>query len=336
MEFFLKQHSYNSVVLQNYNDYSRKVVFQRKYNQKAVLAKACPTSKAGVKFLLNTQLELDVAMIPLLINVLRTQVSSGPEREVFIVVGTSTNWKKEEERVVLRSGGYGAKEILLQKKKTVLPDEDMMVSDDAPPMEIPHKKISDDEWVDEYGSFYIKKTDDVGEILKGLNFFYSNTQPQRVVAGKKIKQTKKINKEEEIGGKKTKSKNNKFLVEEDESIEESVEEPIEELILECEFQNNESNIKYIELLNNEKALIELAYFYEMSNLSLEDCILCYHDEISINTGNEIDFFNLLSDIVSVKKIESVLNKIIKKKNFFFRMVKKKLFHKVLLKKQQDC
>ena len=65
--------TYNDIVLQKYKDYSRKIVAQRKLNQNAILAKACPTSKACVKFLINTQLELNVELIPALINVLRNE-----------------------------------------------------------------------------------------------------------------------------------------------------------------------------------------------------------------------------------------------------------------------
>ena len=64
---------------------------QRKYNQKAVLAKANPTSKACEKFLLNSQLELKLELIPLLINVLRAQSTAGPEREEFVIVGGYEN-----------------------------------------------------------------------------------------------------------------------------------------------------------------------------------------------------------------------------------------------------
>ena len=133
MDFFLKEHVFNTVILQSYNDYSRKVVMQRKYNQNVVLAKANPTSKACEKFLINMQLELKIELIPLLINVLRAQSSSGPEREEFVIVGECENWKKEVERLILRTSEYGSREILLQKKSNVLPEEDMVFSDDAEP-----------------------------------------------------------------------------------------------------------------------------------------------------------------------------------------------------------
>ena len=186
MDFFLKEHVFNTVVLQTYNDYSRKVVMQRKYNQAVVLAKANPTSKACEKFLINMQLELKVELIPLLINVLRTQTSVGPEREEFVIVGQYENWKKEEERLILRTSEFGSREIILQKKSTVLPEEDMVFTDEAESSSHIVTEVEEVEWVDQYGSFYIKKTDNVAEMVKGLNDFYSKVE----VPGKKEKTRK--------------------------------------------------------------------------------------------------------------------------------------------------
>ena len=52
----------------------------------------------------------------------------------------------------------------------------------------------------------------------------------------------------------------------------------------------------------------------MSKLSLDDCILCYHDKINqnINCSDRVDFLNLLHDPVKLKTIEEMLNQIIKK------------------------
>ena len=297
MDFFLKEHVFNTVILQSYNDYSRKVVMQRKYNQNVVLAKANPTSKACEKFLINMQLELKIELIPLLINVLRAQSSSGPEREEFVIVGECENWKKEVERLILRTSEYGSREIFLQKKSNVLPEEDMVFSDDAEPSN-KLKEVEEVEWTDQYGSFYIKKTDDVAAMVKGLSFFYSNVD----TPGKKRKNVKKP---KEIDGvKKTKTKDNKIIIDETDD--------------ECEsifFLNVEQNQIYIELINNEKALLELCYFYDVSGLSLENCLLCYHNQLdeSINIGRGFKFFSLLTDLAEVKKIENVLNKILKRK-----------------------
>ena len=307
MEFFLKEYTFNQVILQSYNDYSRKVIMQRKYNQNAVLAKANPTSKSCEKFLINAQLELKIELIPLLINVLRSQTTSGPEREEFIVVGKYENWKKEEERLVLRTSEYGTRELLLQKKAVVLPDEDLVFSDDAAPSQAVEEEATDVEWVDQYGCFYIKKTDNVPDMLKALNIFYSKIQATTATAGKKRKSVKK-NKEPEIGVKKVKPKENKITIDDEEMCDDN----------ECEsiyFLNTESNNVYIDLLNNEKALLELAYFCDISSLNLEDCILCYHEQMNedINISNRVNFFSLLSDLDGLKKIECVLNKIIKRK-----------------------
>ena len=302
MDFFLKEHVSNTVVLQSYNDYSRKVVMQRKYNQCVVLAKANPTSKTCEKFLINMQLELKVELIPLLINVLRAQTSAGPEREEFVIVGECENWKKEVERLVLRTSEYGSREILLQKKSTILPEEDMVFTDDAEPSNYLKEPEEEVEWIDQYGSFYIKKTDDVGLMVKGLNLFYSNVE----TPGKKRKNVKKP---KEIDGvKKTKSKDNSKVI-------------VDEMEDECEsvFFLNEEKI-YIELINNERALLELCYFYDVSGLSLENCILCYHDQLdeSINIRCGFKFFSLLVDLSELEKIETILNKILKRNLFFFR------------------
>ena len=106
MEFFLKEHTYNDIVLQKYKDYSRKIIAQTKLNQNAILAKACPTSKACVKFLINTQLELNIELIPGLINVLGNISAHGVGvgEQGFIVVAGYENWKKELIRLVYCTG----------------------------------------------------------------------------------------------------------------------------------------------------------------------------------------------------------------------------------------
>ena len=301
MDFFLKEHVSNTVVLQSYNDYSRKIVTQRKYNQAVVLAKANPTSKTCEKFLINMQLELKIELIPLLINALRAQTSSGPEREEFVIIAQYENWKKEEERLILRTSGYGAREILIQKKSNILPEEDMVFTDEAGRSDVALKEEEEVDWDDQYSSFYIKKTDDVPEMVKGLNLFFSRVE----VPGKKRKNAKKQKEELKETVKKQKLKDNKLIID-DEAPDE------------CEsiyFLSTEQNQPYIQLINNEKALLELCYFYDLSCLSLENCILCYHDQLdeSINIDVSFKFFTLLSDCDELKKIESVLNKILKRK-----------------------
>ena len=85
-------------------------------------------------------------------------------------------------------------------------------------------------------------------------------------------------------------------------------------------------------------MVELAYYCDMSKLNLENCILCYHEEInnSINISERVDFLSLLREPVELKTIEDIIKQIIKKRNFFFRNGKKKSFHRILLKKLQDC
>ena len=128
MEFYLKEHVFNSVVLIKYSDFSRKVIFQSKLNQNAVLAKANPTSKACEKFLVNSQLELKLEIIPELINVLRILHTTGTGQTNFAVVATYENWRREIVRVIIHDSSYGGYEILQQKKKIELEDEDMEFS----------------------------------------------------------------------------------------------------------------------------------------------------------------------------------------------------------------
>ena len=75
------------------------------------------------------------------------------------------------------------------------------------------EKISDENWVDEFGCFYIKKSDTLSDIINGLNDFYHNANGG--VKKRKITTQKKTSvgkPESEIGAKKSKQaiKNNKI------------------------------------------------------------------------------------------------------------------------------
>ena len=233
-------------------------------NQNAVLAKANPTSKACEKFIINAQLELKVDLIPLLVNVLRNYLVAGPEHEDFCVVSCYENWRKENMRLIVRSSAYGGKEILHQKKIEVLEEEDMEFSEDAEMVSADTLQCKvEDNWEDQFGSFFIKKSDNVSEIVKGLNEFYSNTG----AIAKKRKTTRKP-KEPEIGAKKSKQAIKENKINDDDDVISC------ELIYES--YTDRKKLSY-EFFNN-NAMIELCY-YEMSKLSLEDCVLCYHNMI---------------------------------------------------------
>ena len=172
----MKEHTFNQVVLCSYFDFSRKIVAQRKMNQNAILAKANPTSKACERFLINAQLELNLDLIPLLINVLRNYLVAGPDHEDFNIVGCHENRRKEQLRLVVRTSAFGGKEILLQKKVEVLEEEDMVFSDDAEVMDTTALQYkTEQDWEDQFVNFYIKKSDNMVELVKRLNEFYSNT-----------------------------------------------------------------------------------------------------------------------------------------------------------------
>ena len=162
MELFLKEHTFNQVVLCSYSDYSRKIVTQLKMNQNVVFTKANPTSKACEKFLINAQLEFKVDLIPQLINVLRNYLIAGPDHEDFCIVSCYENWQKENIRLIVLSSSFGGEEILQQKKIEVLEEEDMVFSEDAEVIDNTSLQCkSEENWEDMFGSFYIKKTNKI-------------------------------------------------------------------------------------------------------------------------------------------------------------------------------
>ena len=57
----------------------------------------------------------------------------------------------------------------------------------------------------------------------------------------------------------------------------------------------------------------------MSKLNLEDCILCYHNEINenINIRDRVNFLSLLHDPVKLKTVEELLIQIINKNYIIF-------------------
>ena len=124
----------------------------------------------------------------------------------------------------------------------------------------------------------------------------SFTQILALQLEKREKQRKK-SKEPEIGGEKSKQaiKVNK-IDDDDDTIDNSNCESIENIGI------------------NNNAIIELCYYYKMSKLSLDDCILCY-DKINqnINSCDHVNFLSLLHYPVKLKTIEEILLQIINKK-----------------------
>ena len=153
----MKEHTFNQLVLSTYSDYSRKIVFQLKLNQNAVLAKVNPTTKACEKFLVNAQLEFKIDLIPELINVLRNYQSSSLAQQDFVM---SHDTKIRERKNVL----VCVVRLLVDTKSysrrvEILEDEDMEFSDDPTPVndEQPPPKPKE-ELNDMFGTFFIKKT----------------------------------------------------------------------------------------------------------------------------------------------------------------------------------
>ena len=123
------------------------------------------------------------------------------------MVACYENWEKEQIRLVYRTRYYGGGEILLQKKKDDLPDEEMVIDDGAARcgQKDQPEKISDQNWVDEFECFYIKKSDTLSDIINGLNDFYHNVTSG--VKKREITTQKKTSvgiPESEIGAKKSK------------------------------------------------------------------------------------------------------------------------------------
>ena len=99
-----------------------------KQNSAAILGKAYPMSKQCIKFTLQSQLEVKLEQIPLLINMLKNVFSNTRE---FFVITSHENYKKEKIRLVYRTSEYGGGEILHQKQMNEVPDEDMVFDDEA-------------------------------------------------------------------------------------------------------------------------------------------------------------------------------------------------------------
>ena len=140
-----------------------------------MLAKVNPTSKACQKFLINVQLEFKLDLIPELINVLRNYLTTPVAQQGFVIVAQYENWRKENIRLVVRTSSFGGYEILQQKRIEVLEDEDMEFSDDPAVVDTAELAKPEEEWADMFGALFIKKNDNIADIVKGLNEFYSNT-----------------------------------------------------------------------------------------------------------------------------------------------------------------
>ena len=135
-----------------------------------------------------------------------------------------------------------------------------------------------------FGVFFIKKNDKIDEIVQVLNNFYVGAGDQTMV--------KKLNLPTKKADKRPKPKNKEIIIE-DEAGEDD----------ECE-----------KLEIGENALIELCLYYEQSNLSLRDCILCYHEEInkSLNSEFKFDFLGLLNIPKAFNGIQKMFDEMIKK------------------------
>ena len=171
MEFYLREYSSHETCLQKYDDYSRKVVALLKKNGAAILGKAYPTSKQCIKFTLQSQLEVKLEQIPLLINTLKNVFSNTCEQS-FFVIASHENYKKERIRFVYRTSKYGGGEILHQKQINEVPDEDLVFDDEATSCCEEQQPKKSETWDDVWGCFYLKKTDNLRDFVDGLNQFY--------------------------------------------------------------------------------------------------------------------------------------------------------------------
>ena len=135
---------------------------------------------------------------------------------------------------------------------------------------------------------FYQKNDKIDEIVQVLNNFYVAAGGQSVTKKRKALTTKKQ------GEKKPKAKNNKEIIVED-----------------VDGGDDENECEKLEI--NEKALLELCYYYEQSNLSLCNCILSFHDQIneSLNIEFRFDFLSILKIPKAINNVQKMFDKIIK-------------------------
>ena len=152
MEFYLREHSSHETCLQKYDHYSRNVVALLKKNGAAILGKAYPTSKQCIKFTLQSQLEVKLEQIPLLINTLENVFSNTCEQS-FFVIASHENYKKEQIRLVYRTSEYGGREILHQKQINEVPDENVVFDDKAASCCEEQQPKKSETWDDVWGAF---------------------------------------------------------------------------------------------------------------------------------------------------------------------------------------
>ena len=143
-----------------------------------------------------------------------------------------------------------------------------------------------------FGVFFIKKNDKIDEIVQVLNNFYVTAGGQSVT--KKRKSTTTTTKKQQQQGEKKSKKNNKEIIAED-----------------VDGGDDENECEKLEI--NEKALLELCYYYEQSNLSLRNCILSFHDQIneSLNIEFRFDFLSILKIPKAINNVQKMFDEIIK-------------------------
>ena len=150
--------------------------------------------------------------------------------------------------------------------------------------------------------FFIKKNDKIDEIVQVLNNFYVAAGGQSVMKKRKSTTTTVTKKQQ---GEKKSKKNNKEIIVED-----------------VDGGDDENECEKLEI--NEKALLELCYYYEQSNLSLRNCILSFHDQIneSLNIEFRFDFLSILKIPKAINNLQKMFDEIIKESYFFLFFRKK--------------
>lgn len=275
--FFVKENVEHATVIQQYTDSSVKLAMLSKKSKKALLGKAVPTSEDEAIYLFNTVFEIELEHLRQVVNQLSNLEIN--EEQIFINVLEFLNWKKEPERLVMRTSEYGGIDILYQKGVKTLPKHDMVFDDDEAcistnyvPLLQQAKAKPLTNWEDKFGRFTIRKADDLKMMTTELRAFCHSVSPP-------VENTKR----KRVAKKETSRKRIRPLEEDTDDIEETVNE--------CE---------YVDI--NQHALVELLYFCHMSKMNVHDCILQYHETINdnLNEDERVDFINIIRNGDHVK------------------------------------
>ena len=205
-DLYLKQPTHHQYVLVRYDDFSKKMVCLNKYNNKVMLFKAYPTSKACVKYMMQMVLEIGKDHMTELISLLnKIKLNKTIEGQMFFIVGTEQQQARRHRRLVLKSSEYGGWVLKYEKlEEEELQEDDLTFNDDDDAQtstSVYYNNQKKENWVEEFSAFHIKKSDDMNVILQELRHFHA-----AIDDGKKCRIRKKKNTEFASGKERNKIK----------------------------------------------------------------------------------------------------------------------------------